>query len=971
MSIVSPSELALLRERPHSTKLWLSIYKPSTVLSARVNDASIAVGEYQITYDNGVGTWGNIRSGMTMLVGTAAGKADKGRIRVRSATASVITVAENSHINWADDDYLTVLAFYEIWPVYARYTLSGDTVTWYKDYDVAYTNQNGVGLGTIINMGSHWAGFTGTAVYYSADGSVNVRSDGITYAWIFEGGSPASSAVEIPGNVTYATPGHYTTRLTITSTGGIQDVSYRHISIYDRPGQGSNVPILQWEMDTISGNRDEGGHSVSIRIHEDVDDIIDGSLVVIFADDIYGSTEQSIGGNAAGRQKIVFVGYIRDGSVQHDYQRSQVEFEIVSPPEIMKAKEGTNISVDSVASPADWFEVQDLDVRKALYHYFRWHSTVLFCCDLRYNYTNYKFQYFDTDPSSVYDGINTFLKKSLIGRLSSDRQGRLYAEIDPAGINDAISTLAAGIELTRQDWINEPEITEIISPPLAYLEMGGVAWSGASTGTSDAFLSAAPGTVAAYFGGSEDHQGLILTSQDHLNTIAGDVFAWKNAKYPSCTFEVSGNYRNFDIAPLERTLITLNATDTHRGIVWASKSFIIHDMEWSYNPERQLLLPTIELHEVTAGYAGTTVDIPETPMENFPDQPPFTPPPFDLVPPPFVNPIPPPIVPQPPPDDEIPPGSSDIDCLTDVNAAANGPYGLHMNGILESNQFGGDDLWVDVRTWASWIRSNAHTYKTELHVTACWEESTDGGVTWSAMTNMSKVHAYALGPAGNPGQPPEGAVLEEGTWGAASEQCETRIATFDSLQQVFSWQLKLDQNIVFESQCTTGTSNTFWWEDLSGMPKSYSPGSSSGPAIPYEASSGTANVVINFASAATPGNRVGAHRTDCNSDFAACFADFDPVNYNDAYNKPGLSAPQITEVQNEVNCKYTIRQYHPPPSGDYFWASGGTCLRACMAGPGYALASFVAALHMNEAYPTIYRVNVSQVTVSNLCFEEV
>src|SRR3990167_9588064 len=162
MSIVSTSELALLRERPHSTKLWLSIYKPSTVLSARVNDASIAVGEYQITYDNGVGTWGNIRSGMTMLVGTAAGKADKGRIRVRSATASVITVAENSHINWADDDYLTVLAFYEIWPVYARYTLSGDTVTWYKDYDVAYTNQNGVGLGTIINMGSHWAGFTGT-----------------------------------------------------------------------------------------------------------------------------------------------------------------------------------------------------------------------------------------------------------------------------------------------------------------------------------------------------------------------------------------------------------------------------------------------------------------------------------------------------------------------------------------------------------------------------------------------------------------------------------------------------------------------------------------------------------------------------------------------------------------------------------------------------------------------------------------
>src|SRR3989304_7491205 len=160
MSQITASELALLRTRPHSTKLWLSIYKPDTVLSGQVDDANAAVGNNQFAYDNSSGNFADVRAGMTMLVGTAAGKADVGRIRIRSATATVITVSENSHINWADNLYLTVLDFFERWPIFPKYVLDANTglVTVFKDDDVQYTNQNET-LGSFVCMGSHYAGW--------------------------------------------------------------------------------------------------------------------------------------------------------------------------------------------------------------------------------------------------------------------------------------------------------------------------------------------------------------------------------------------------------------------------------------------------------------------------------------------------------------------------------------------------------------------------------------------------------------------------------------------------------------------------------------------------------------------------------------------------------------------------------------------------------------------------------------------
>lgn len=740
MSNITSQELSLLRSRPHSTKLWLSIYKPRTILACQINDSNITHEEREITYNNVTdGIYTHVKSGMTMLVGSIAGARDIGRIRVRSVTSSVITVAENSHIDWEDDLYLTIINYFEIWSIFPYYVLDGGLVSWFKDFDVGYTNQNTT-LGTFPCAGPHRAAFTGDQIYYSATGTYDVKSRGLSYDWFFEGGSVTGSSVETPGYITYNTPGHYRTTLTVDNGDGT-DITHRHVSIYDRPEDGTNNPILRWEMSELSGNRDNGGYNVKITVHENVDDIVDGALVVLFADDIYDNTTQSIGGNYPNNSSIVFVGYILDDTIEYDYHHSTVEFEVVSVSEIMKSEEGSIVSLESVTSPSEWHEILDMDVHRFLYHYLRWHSTVLLSTDFRYVSANYKFQYQDVEPGSLYDIVNSFFMNSLFGRFVSDRQGLLWGEIEPQAINNATGSFSIGMSLSKQDWMGTPFIRENITPGLAYIELGGVAWSGASTGTSEAYLSGAPGNAHGYFGtGIEDHQGLILTSQNQLNTLSGNIFAYKNAKYPDIGLDITGNYRNLDLAPVEFHQITLFPDDTTRGITFINKEFYITDITWTYLSNIEILVPNITLHEVTQGHDGVTLEIPEPPVENIPSFPSFPSfPPFPLIP---LPPVIPPII-------WIPyPGECGItveECVNDLTLPANSKQ-LWVRGEIRSDSLITDGKAPEINGYYAdaIIRSAYHTNTTYVHILGAFEESSDYGVTWSELSDDSQWYIYAL-----------------------------------------------------------------------------------------------------------------------------------------------------------------------------------------------------------------------------------
>jgi galactose oxidase-like protein/glyoxal oxidase-like protein/PKD domain-containing protein len=76
--------------------------------------------------------------------------------------------------------------------------------------------------GTITSPASNVAITAGQSVFYSGTGS---DPDGTisAYSWSFPGGSPSSSSLANPGNVTYATPGTYVTTFTVTDNVGLTD----------------------------------------------------------------------------------------------------------------------------------------------------------------------------------------------------------------------------------------------------------------------------------------------------------------------------------------------------------------------------------------------------------------------------------------------------------------------------------------------------------------------------------------------------------------------------------------------------------------------------------------------------------------------------------------------------------------------------------------------------------------------------
>ena len=634
---LSDANLELARKRPQSTELSLSVFQPRIVLQCRVYDASIAKGETNIqTYGVFSGAYSAVEAGMSLWVGSAVGLKDIGKARVKSiVSGTIIVVAENSDIDWQDNQCLTVYRYFEVLPVYPRIIqdpVDPEKVIFYKDYDIEYDNQNSI-LGTFVNMGAHRAaqleGGSASLWYTSSGTSTMISGTPLSYDWAFEGGTPTGSTSANPGWVSYDTPGHYVSRLIVTSAGGSVDTAYRYVSIYNPIASGTNLPFQKWSLDSLSGSRDEGGYTASITIYETASVIEDGSVVVIFSKDYYGGTEISLGGNQENNSEIFFVGYVLDGSVQYDYEKSTVKFDLGSITRNIQQMLGFAVSVESKSAPATWTELLDMDMKRAIYHYLRWHSTVLTTTDVQYSGANPYVQFFDSDRSSIYNAIDNFMRSAIVGKTVADRQGRIYIEPD-------ITTVATGsaqsiMQITSTDWRNSPDIDELLVSEISYLERGGIKHiPGGTTGTFSAYMACAPGKTPGYRGEIDQIQGLALNSQTHLNQIVGNLYAFRNYPYKTIDEDLAGSYRNLDIAPQEPVNIVILPGDTERGL-GINGDFNPNALTYEYDAQNKMLLAHATFIPIVNGTPGEAMSIPDIPGEGY--TPPIVPPPIPPIPP--------------------------------------------------------------------------------------------------------------------------------------------------------------------------------------------------------------------------------------------------------------------------------------------------------------------------------------------------
>ncbi len=601
MPRLSPQDDLLTRSQPQEMHLYLSLYQPETVWAARLNTPPpTGTGNRIIQYTAvSTGTTAAILPNFAMLVGSQPGLADYGAVRVRNVNttgvANSLTVAENSHVNWVSGAYLTILNYVDVEAIYPRIiqtTVGVISATFYKDFDIPYSNQNSI-LGSFVCMGPHRAAFRDPAsglaqLYWSSSGSYNTEGQAMSFQWEFEGGTPTGSTLRDPGYVTYSNPGHYRTRLTITTSGtgpglGASDTGYRFVSIYDQPDAGPNRPIVEWEIQDLNGTRKQGGYTGRVKIWERVgpEFVRDGQLVVMFSDDYYGGVRKNIGGNAENCAGIFWVGYVMKNTIIYDYKEGTTEFQISSISEMMKQAQGFGVSCQDDKNPDTWFKILHLSVQRAMYHYLRWHSTAAQVADFQYTGDDRDVQYFDSNRESMYDAVGKFLETGLKGELVADRQGKLWAEIGPQGVQNMLTAYPFLTSLGQNDVAsnpktnsvaissksarvsNGPQITERIFPEVSYVEYGGIVYSH-NTGASIAILSGGPGVTPSYKGDIDHMEGMILTSQDQLNQIVGSSYAYQNSQYPEVAFPLTGSMKQIDIAPLQVVMFTTDPTQNPR-----------------------------------------------------------------------------------------------------------------------------------------------------------------------------------------------------------------------------------------------------------------------------------------------------------------------------------------------------------------------------------------------------------------------
>lgn len=786
MPAVSAPDLAILRTYPHKSNLYLIVQQPMYRVSnvwhgflwaAQINGAPAGTaGDLvaSLTVDNaelGDAKWmgaapANVAllDGMTVFVGTAKGDHDKGIFVVRTdqtvdATTTTLNIGVSSDVIdiVEDDDWVVVLDEFRLWTRYPRVTEAGGALTWYKDYDVLFTDLGGTAeeqrqaeMPVVPILGPH------RIVFIDPDDSETVDFDwsnsyattGATVnAWDSEGKRGATagawtSAIENPAAQVY----------TGTATDADNDISglagfrvqlipgtdqtdpaarfrrgVRYVFTLRRPGEATATdpvhaePITDFSVSGLSGSYDDGGWRCTVTVFDSQAheyEIMPGALVILFAEDWYGSTKDSIG-PIVGCENIVFVGHIADGSVRQDPETGDVTFDVLGAAGQARNRETFPIPVENDDGATEWYQCANLTVDRAAWFYVVWHSTLATICDWYQAGTNgsEEIKAMDFLAGDIYSTLDTFYSERIMGRVLCDRYDRFKVErnlqLQAEGSGTTILTVATG------DWLDELQFRESIETPTSIVELGGVNYN---AGLINPYLCKAPGTVNRQKGSNAQNMSMAITDQATLNTLAGRWLAALNNRWPDNIFPF-GNWRVFDIWPQEYIV----ASPTTVRHTFSSDKFIVRRV--GIEARDGALFVTVNAELETGGVDGQTIDIPDEIPTPYPPAVPF---------------FPPQTPPSPDYDGATDGGrriiATDVGVfVTDNIGLANPVWYAVNNGLVTSN----DRYVYDIKRdpWHWWTSGGTERTLWAITKTGIWKHETFPFGTWVNVVSINEIEA--------------------------------------------------------------------------------------------------------------------------------------------------------------------------------------------------------------------------------------
>lgn len=597
-------ELALLRTPGQFSRLWLGIYKPNVIYTALLNGAPSSTDMVgTISFDGGSGTLADVKKEMTLWVGSTAGARDLGICRLRKAPISgTFYISMTSEIDWADNCHLTVVDMFS----FAQRAPRMDGGVLKLDYENTYSDQH-EDFEPVPVLGAHavvWLVGSDVDVEFDASDSWVFDSTISSYSWSAPGSSASSGMSTATPTITYDAAGYYTVYCTVTAANSKTYTGIRHVMVFSAEDKPHRVEIT----DPPSGDYDNGGWNFGVRFYSNAgtSDIVEGALAILFSEDWYGSTKQSIGA-VLNRENIVCMGYITDEGIDWDAETSTVDLSIAGAYDALSHIEANPFALAiATDTPAAWTVMSGLTVDRAIWHLLHWRSNVTALMDVYPTNDERKAPVLETSEGSLWDQLHELAFQKIFASGGVDRYGRLFIQIDPQCVPEADRTWDTLMTITKRDRKGKVNINRTTRRRLAMLSVSG--WRCDDSGTTNVLYGLSFGHVHARHGTTEVIDQLLASSQSQINTLAGLYMGWKNVEY-EFGITLEQNNRLADLFPRHYYYLDVAAGDTPRGIAYAG-NLIARTLTLQYDAESMSFACELDLEPETFPTISINGDIP-------------------------------------------------------------------------------------------------------------------------------------------------------------------------------------------------------------------------------------------------------------------------------------------------------------------------------------------------------------------------
>lgn len=625
-------ELALLRKDGQWSKLYLAVYRPNVIYTARL--ASLPSSNdnvHTISFNSGSGTLSDVKPGMALWVGSSAGAHDIGICRIRKAPESgTFYIGLTSEILWQSNAYLTVVDDFDLWAKHAVL----DDGSLKMDVDVAYSDQHS-SFHPVPVLGPHavtWLEGDTVDVEFDASESWVFGSTISSYSWSAPGADAVSGGSTATPTITYDAPGCYRVFCTVTAANGKSTTGVRHVFIYDK----DHMPATVFQLAQCYADYEAGGWMFDITMEDEatLSEIDDRSLVVLFAEDWYGTPpdqEKESIGPISGRENIVCIGRVVGQSIRQDRETGFVHFTVQGAHFWLNRIKAFPIELTiATDTPDSWAVMPDMTVDRVLWHILYWHSTVIETMDFFPPEDTRFTQEGKTLASMLWSQLQDVAQTKIFASPGVDRFGRLFIEVDPQMVPEGDRDFPVVMELTDKDWQDGIDLQRVTVEDVSQVTLSSQQVD--ASGNAITLYSLSPGHTPRRYGEPLPIDRVLAASQSESNSLAGLALGWHINPFPEIPLSLLQNNRMIDLWPRQYAGLTLDASSNPRGIEFDG-NLIPRRISLLFDSETGYMHPEISFEAESFEEISTDGDIPDVEDLSVPPLPPISLPNLPSLPP--------------------------------------------------------------------------------------------------------------------------------------------------------------------------------------------------------------------------------------------------------------------------------------------------------------------------------------------------